>query len=144
MNQLLLTINVFSTFFMCGLIWIIQLVHYPTFLFVERDRYTEFQRFHMFRISWIVLPVMSMELLSGAFLWYQQQSLIWTVNLFLLSLIWFSTLAIQSPSHAKLEKGFDQKLVSLLIRGNWIRTILWTLRALILVTYLIQPTVNGS
>ena len=136
LDQLLLPAHAFATFFMCGLIWLIQLVHYPSFVFVAKERYTEFQRFHMFKISWIVLPVMLLELVSGALLWYQDPRQTWTINLVMLSLIWCSTSAIQTPVHAKLEKGFDEKLVRRLVRGNWVRTILWSLRSLILLASL--------
>jgi hypothetical protein len=134
MDQLLLTVNTFTTFFMCGLIWFIQLVQHQSFMFVVRGRYTEFQRFNMFRISWIVPPVMSIKLIAAILLWYQQG----------LILIRCSRLAFHPPIHAKLEKGFDQILMRLVVLGNWIRPILRSLRAFILLAYVIQPPINRS
>lgn len=116
---------------MCGLIWVIQVVHYPTFVFVERDRYAEFQRLHEMRISLIVIPVMLLELVSGALIALRQESSLWTINLVLILLVWGSTFAIQSPIHGKLEKGFDERLVKRLLRSNWVRTVLWTIHSLI-------------
>ncbi|MFN8389965.1 MAG: hypothetical protein U0136_06720 [Bdellovibrionota bacterium] len=130
-NQLLLSLHAFASFFMCGLIWVIQVVHYPTFVFVERDRYAEFQRLHEMRISLIVIPVMLLELVSGALIALRQESSLWTINLVLILLVWGSTFAIQSPIHGKLEKGFDERLVKRLLRSNWVRTVLWTIHSLI-------------
>ena len=41
--------------------------------------------------------------------------------------------AWQASLHARLDReGFSAELISTLIRSNWIRTILWTMNALIL------------
>ncbi|MCB0354788.1 MAG: hypothetical protein KDD64_14735 [Bdellovibrionales bacterium] len=116
---------------MCGLIWLIQLVHYPSFSFIDQDRYREFQRFHMFKIAWIVFPIMTVELASGALLLAKHPGLTWSVNLGLLTLIWLSTAFIQTPIHSKLERGFDAQLIRTLVRGNWLRTALWHVRSIL-------------
>src|SRR5690606_17391402 len=109
--------------------------HYPGFQFIAPDRYPAFQTFHMTRITWIVLPVMLVELVSALFLYYYLPEPVWTINLILLLLIWCSTICIQSPLHGRLTKGFDAALIHELIRGNWIRTLLWSVRALVLLTH---------
>lgn len=43
-------INGATSIFLCGLIWVIQLVHYPSFHFVEDSRFIDFQAFHTQRI----------------------------------------------------------------------------------------------
>ena len=53
---------------MVGLIWTIQLVHYPTFHFIDKNLYSSFQKFHMNSISLIVVPVMVLELATGVLL----------------------------------------------------------------------------
>ena len=50
---------------MVGVIWVIQLVHYPSFHFIDKDIYDSFQKFHMNKISIIVIPVMILELATG-------------------------------------------------------------------------------
>lgn len=47
----------------------------------------------------------------------------------LVALIWLSTFLIQVPIHQQLAKGKDLGLIDRLVRTNWIRTILWTLKA---------------
>ena len=53
---------------MVGVIWVIQLVHYPAFHFIDKDMYASFQKFHMNSISLIVVPVMVLELATGVLL----------------------------------------------------------------------------
>ena len=51
----MLILHLIATSVMVGVIWVIQLVHYPSFHFVELKQYTTFQRFHMARISYVVI-----------------------------------------------------------------------------------------
>ena len=68
--ELLLKVNFISTSVMVGVIWVIQLLHYPSFHFINDQKYIEFQHFHMQRISFIVVPVMLIELASALLLAY--------------------------------------------------------------------------
>jgi hypothetical protein len=56
----------------------------------------------------------------------------WTLNALGLALVvgvWISTFAIQLPLHRKLQKQYSPGLISRVNQTNWIRTILWTLKA---------------
>ncbi len=55
-------------------------------------------------------------------------ALLW-IGLGLLALVWFSTFAWQVPCHNALSKGFDPERHAWLVRSNWLRTVLWTMRA---------------
>ena len=63
--DLIIVIHFISTSLMVGVIWIIQLLHYPAFHFIEKENYTAFQDFHMNRVSFIVVPTMITEMVSG-------------------------------------------------------------------------------
>jgi len=135
----LLLVHLAAAWFMTGLIWVIQLVHYPLFLHVGRldaAAYQQYQFSHMRRISWIVGPVMLVELATaGLLLAYRPEgvsaALMW-VNLALLGLIWLSTATLQGPCHHRLSRGFEPDHVRRLVRSNWLRTVLWTTRAILL------------
>lgn len=43
--------------------------------------------------------------------------------------VWASTAFVQIPQHRRLARGGDPEAVSALVRGNWVRTVAWTLRA---------------
>lgn len=133
--SLVLTLQLAATFFMCGLIWCVQLVHYPLMNFVQFDRFVEFERAHMRRISLIVMPAMILEILSaGASLLLSPQEYFSRLTLAAAALlmIWVSTGALQVPLHDKLSRGFEPHAHRALVRTNWIRTFLWTLRSALL------------
>ncbi len=124
-------LNIFCSFFMCGLIWLVQLVHYPFFSRAERSQFTEHIRFHGMRISFVVLPVMIAELISSILLTLYAPSFqtIHLIGLIVVILIWLSTFLLQVPQHAKLTVGFDEHAIRKLVHTNWIRTILWSVKS---------------
>lgn len=46
---------------MFGVIWIVQVVHYPLMRFVSSPRFTRFESGHRLRISLVVGPLMAVE-----------------------------------------------------------------------------------
>lgn len=128
------TINLCISWALFGLIWVIQLVHYPTFEFVDSTNFLAFHQHHTKTITLIVMPLMLGELgLSIYFV--KQQSSIYLGPLILVGLIWLSTFFIQVPIHHTLGAGKDSFLIQKLVNTNWIRTILWTIKA-VWVSYL--------
>ncbi|MEM8906489.1 MAG: hypothetical protein AAGD05_01480 [Bacteroidota bacterium] len=113
-----------------GLIWVIQLVHYPFFRFVDPKAFHEAHQFHTFKITLIVMPLMLGELSLAAGLAYATAfSSIELLNLILVLLIWGSTFFVQIPLHQQLEKGKQDAVIQQLVRSNWFRTFLWTAKA---------------
>jgi hypothetical protein len=127
-----LVLHFMLTVFMTGLIWTIQLVHYPTFHYINLGTYTTFHEFHMKRISIIVVPVMTLELLTGLLLVVLNPERLNLINIVFLILIWISTAVLSVPSHANLEKSYSFNEVTKLVKTNWPRTLFWTLRTAIL------------
>lgn len=120
-----------STWGMVGLIWMVQLVHYPLFSGVGPEHFPRYSAEHSRRITWVVLPLMSLELGTSYLLWRQTPQLWETAGLWLVGLIWLSTGLFFAPLHHQLCKGFCPKKHSLLVRGNWFRTVLWSARGLV-------------
>lgn len=50
-----------ATWFMTGLIWFVQIVHYPLMGAVPGDAFRVYQELHQRRTTWIVGPVMLVE-----------------------------------------------------------------------------------
>ncbi|MHC4994439.1 MAG: hypothetical protein ACYTGQ_05235 [Planctomycetota bacterium] len=123
--------------FMAGLIWFVQVVHYPLFAGVGGDRFKAYELAHTARTTWVVGPVMLGELMVAVTL------VVWTLSLahseavrgwgvvylMLLVLIWSSTMLFQVPAHDHLERGFDEKAWRWLVATNWLRTAGWTARS---------------
>ena len=119
---------------MVGVIWVIQLLHYPSFHFINDKKYIEFQHFHMQRISFIVIPAMLIELASALLLAYFFRSSLTIILLALLLGVWAVTFIFFTNMHQKLTNGYNQSIVDRLIQINWSRTILWSLRLIILLS----------
>jgi len=132
--ELLLKVNLLSTSVMVGVIWVIQLLHYPSFHFINEKNYIEFQHFHMQRISFIVIPVMLIELASALLLSYFFRSSLTIILLALLLGIWGITFIFFTNMHQKLTNGYDRANVDSLVKINWSRTALWSLRLIILLS----------
>ena len=132
----LFVIHLVSTSFMVGVIWIVQLVHYPTFLFIDEQKSNDFQKFHMSRISYIVMPAMTTELFSGIYIFIYSNMAI-DSNLFLLALTiliinWIITALVFVKMHNKLLINYKIEIISLLVKWNWLRTLLWSVRLILL------------
>lgn len=55
------------------------------------------------------------------------------VGFALVVIVWASTFALQVPAHGTLNRGFNQKAQARLVATNWIRTVSWSLRSLVLI-----------
>ena len=136
----ILIANFVSTLFMVGLIWMVQVVHYPLFDDIGKENYASYQQRHQSNITLIVGPVMLIELVTAILLvWYSiddiSKPMVYT-GVGLVAVIWLSTAFIQVPCHEKLVKGFDPTAYKWLVNSNWIRTIAWTARG-VLVTWML-------
>lgn len=127
MNSLIFNIHYASSLALLGLIWVVQLVHYPSFRFVDSNEFVEFEKRHSSSITLIVLPLMFTELITGMLL-LETKSLPLYLNLGSVILIWLSTFFVSVPCHQKLSLGKDIDVISKLVNTNWIRTILWTFK----------------
>lgn len=125
-----------TTWFMVGLIWFVQIVHYPLMGAAPASDFSGYAAAHQRRTTWVVGPVMLLEAGSALVLVLMpHESLVsmptrW-IGLGMLALIWVSTFAVQVPLHAKLAIGFDRAVWLRLVATNWLRTIAWTVRGII-------------
>ena len=133
-------INIASTWFMVGLIWFVQIVHYPLFGYVGSKEFETFHEHHKTLITPVVGFVMIVELVTTGILIFQIPVGMpnWTVivGIILIGVIWISTLFLQIPYHNKLSSKFDKNVIMMLVNTNWIRTICWSLRGIIVLIML--------
>ena len=131
-------LNILVSFLLTGTIWTIQLVHYPSFNFVNKLNFLDFHKFHSTKISFIVIPLMLIEFFSALVLLIRDSSssFLW-INFGLIVLIWLSTFFIQVPLHNMLSQRKDKVAISKLVSTNWIRTTLWSIKTLFLIDQII-------
>ena len=136
--HILLTIQAAVTWGLAGLIWLVQVVHYPLFANVGPERFSAYHARHSRRISWVVVPLMFVELGAAiAWLWVTASSVAW-LGLGILVIIWVSTFAVQVPQHRLLARGFQDVAHGRLVASNWVRTVGWTARSVLLLMVLMR------
>ncbi|MCX7784250.1 MAG: hypothetical protein N2318_11495 [Meiothermus sp.] len=131
-----LVLHFAATWFLVGLIWIVQVVHYPLFAKVGTAEFASYEAAHANLITLVVGPLMLLELLTAVVLLTLWPSSLpgwlgWLL-LALVGVIWLTTMLVSVPLHAKLAAGFDAQAHALLVGSNWIRTLTWTARGLLL------------
>ena len=128
---------------MVGLIWFVQIVHYPLMGRVGKEAFPAYADAHSRRTSFVVGPPMLAEAATTVLLIPLRpesvtlpQALLGAV---LLAVAWLSTYFLQVPCHRALGAGFDASVHRFLVRSNWIRTAAWSARGA-LVLYLVAGT----
>lgn len=144
MPTALLLSQLAATWFMVGLIWLVQHVSYPLLARVGAAEAVAYEQAHVRRIGWVVGPPMLLELASTVLLlaWevpWATQSEAW-LGAGLLAGVWLSTALLQVPAHGALEGGFDVAVHRRLVRSNWIRTVLWSARGLLVLGWCARAT----
>ena len=131
--KLLLLLNFGFAAYLTGLIWTVQLVHYPGFAYVAPEKFAAFHQHHTRSMSWVVLAPMVLELgLAGWLAWQGRNTLgaaVWW-GLALVVFIWAATFLISVPFHNRLTAdGYSYVAIDGLVRTNWLRTVAWTVRS---------------
>jgi hypothetical protein len=118
--------------------WFLQVVHYPLYRKIK-EGFVEYERAHIKRAAFLIGPIMLIEIITAIFLIGVSTEGTLTklagANLILLILIWLSTFLFQLGQHQKLSVRFSHKVLEGLIYSNWIRTILWTFKGLVMVSF---------
>lgn len=119
---------------MTGIIWFVQINHYPLFLKIGKAEFLSYEKEHTRLAGRLIAPLMLIELsLSVMLIFYEtKQQTVAACTLALLTGSWISTFAVQVPLHQKLTIEYNEKFIQRLIRTNWLRTVFWTVRLLIL------------
>jgi hypothetical protein len=126
-----------ASVFMTGVIWYVQLVHYPMMEGWPHDDFPRWEAAHRERTGQVVVPAMLAEGLAVVVILAWRPTgvpawLAWSGAGVLLA-IWASTFAIQVPLHEQLSTGWDAGSHARLVQSNWLRTVLWTARAVVAV-----------
>ena len=135
-GNLVFLLNLLATWYLVGLIWMVQVVHYNMFDRVGREGFVRYENDHNRLITPIVAPPMLIEVATACLLLSLTPAgfpkwAAW-LGLTMIAAIWLSTFFLQVPCHTKLTTGFDAVTYRKLVNTNWIRTILWTARGLLL------------
>src|SRR4051812_11208969 len=129
----LLCLHFASTWVLVGLIWVIQVVIYPQFLRIGEKEFVRFHFGHCVRIGLLIAPLLVVEFITAIGLLYQgHREPAFVASVSLIPVNWLSTAIFQAPIHVRLMGGLDATVIRRLIRSNWLRTLTWTARGVLL------------
>ena len=127
--------NLAATFVMVGIIWFVQIVHYPLFARVGTTGFPAYSAAHSRLTGLVVGPPMLAEAATAVALVLGPppgvSSWLAVIGLVLLAVIWLSTAVLQAPRHRELGSGLDAASHRFLVASNWIRTVCWSARGLV-------------
>lgn len=139
---MLLVVHLVATAFMTGVIWCVQIAHYPLMSGWPHDDFGRWEALHRSRIGGVVVPAMLIEGMAAAALIVRRPAgvpawLAWAAAIALVA-IWGSTFLVQVPLHERLSAGWDAAAHVRLVSTNWIRTLLWSVRLALAAAMLIM------
>ena len=136
MNNFFL-IQIITNSILIGILIITQIISYPSLSSIDKSYFEKYHKNYVNKISYVVIPFMLIELFSLLYLTYYKSDLFMIKSLLILMTIWLFTFICIVPLHNSLSNKRSIDIINSLINYNWFRTILWTIKLLIiLVVYL--------
>lgn len=131
-GTVLLLANLCATGMLVGLIWTVQLVHYPLLAAVGEAALPAYLAEHATRMVVLAGPWMVAELTTALLLVWRRPPAISlgmaSTGVLLCLVAWGSTFLVQAPLIETLQARPDRALLDSLATTNWIRTVAWTAR----------------
>ena len=110
------------------LIWMVQLIVYPSFLHYQPKDLVSWHQKYTNRIAVVVVPLMVLQLVIASYDVFNLFDMLNTTRFLLVIFLWIFTFTSFAPLHFKItNNNFDEKLLNKLIQRNWLRTLLWSL-----------------
>ena len=121
------TLRLLFDFGLLILVWMVQLVVYPSFKFYEIDNLLKWHSKYTLAISFIVIPLMFGQLITASLQLFGERNPFTIGSMILIALVWASTFSQFVPMHSTITSGSPTKeILEQLVLKNWIRTCLWT------------------
>ena len=135
MDDIVLLINLVSTWTMVGVIWFVQVVHYPLLAVVPAESAASVAVEHQRRTGWVVGAPMALEgVTTLALLVLIPEGVAWFVPWLAgipLAIALGATIFLSVPRHERMAREPDAQVGKELVSTNWVRTIAWTVRGFI-------------
>jgi hypothetical protein len=126
-SQIILQISLLVDVGLVVLIWMVQLIVYPSFTYYKPKNLIEWHQKYTTGIAAVVIPLMTAQLVLAIVAVFYQPNFTALSTLLIVLFLWIFTFLSFAPLHFKISEGtHNQKLLQLLIQKNWIRTFLWS------------------
>ena len=110
------------------LIWMIQLIVYPSFLFYTAKELIAWHKMYTKAIALIVIPLMLGQLGIAIYQVFLLQNTYTLTSIVLVVFLWGITLLKFAPMHQQISEGNTHvQLLKKLVQINWIRALIWTI-----------------
>jgi len=134
--ETLLLLHFLAAVVMAAVIWFVQVVQYPLFAQIGEAEFPAYAADYQRRIGWVVIGPMLVEVVTAVALATCRPEIYrhpaFAMASLLLAVVWACTFLWQVPLHQKLLGGRDMATVARLVKSNWLRTIAWTARAILI------------
>lgn len=116
---------------LASVLWVVQLVVYPAFKFIEPDRFAGWHYRYTGAITWVVAPLILLQTagVGVRLIFLERPDLLWLTECSATAMAWAVTGFVSVPLHAKLQKQRDEQVMKTLVRSNWWRTAAWSVSA---------------
>ncbi len=109
------------------LIWLIQLVVYPSFSYYQKNDLLQWHQKYTLRIGYVVMSLMIVQLSIAIIGTLRELTIFNTLILVLIIAAWLYTLLQFVPLHYKISFNSANNIILYrLLSRNWLRTGLWT------------------
>lgn len=140
--EAILVVHTAATLVMVGLIWFVQIVHYPLLARFGSETSTSVAEEHQRRTGYVVALPMAVEGVTTLALLADAPSSVWVgwpwIGAVLLAIVLLSTVLLSVPLHARMARSHDERTGRRLVLTNWPRTIGWTARGVICAVMVLQ------
>jgi hypothetical protein len=134
-SLLVLVVQTAAAWFGAGFIWTMQILNYPLLSRIAASSFTDYENAHNRRFALVVAPAVLAVLATTVLMFVGRSRDLptWTpiAAAALIGIILVSTILLQAPAHGRLAGGFDAAVHARLVATNWIRTVAWTVLAVV-------------
>jgi hypothetical protein len=136
-SAIILMLHLAGSFMLTGIVWWVQIITYPLIKETPEAVFKHVHRIYMRRVGWIAAPLMLLEMTTSILLIFFPPPLVphalLLINFGLIVLVWLVSTLILLPIHQRLSIGHPAHDVQHLIKMNWIRTSLWSVKGILVI-----------
>lgn len=117
---------------LAAVLWLVQLVVYPAFRWIEPSRFTVWHEGYTGAVTWVVAPLILMQTggVVARFWLLESPDSLWKLEAACTLAAWAVTAFVSVPIHARLQKELPpaSRLAAMrrLVHTNWLRTLAWS------------------
>jgi hypothetical protein len=127
----LLTLNLVSSSGIFILIWLTQILIYPSFLLVDASNFKSYHNLHTSRMTWIVAPLMLLDGVVSLLVFMGTESPLAKLNALLCVAPLAATFVYYGPLHDRIARKYEVAKLNALTQHNWLRVALWSAKLVV-------------